>query len=414
MPTDREGARRPAPQSTSLPYLTGALLFLLACWFLVWAFCSRATPEVRRQTAAITQALERISEDYVEDVDLAVLYEGAMQGMVSALEDKYSTYLTSDQLQGVREETTGEYVGIGVRLAPYTQQTVIDEVLPGGPAMEAGVLAGDIITHVDGEDVGELGRGEVVDRVRGEPGTQVVLRISRAGVEEPLDLALTRRLVRAPNVSWRMVGDGIALVHVRMFDQDSAAEVEDALRELQDEGARAVILDLRGNPGGLVGEAIRMSDAFLSEGLVLGLRGRSDVPRPPVEADPEVALAADIPVVVLVNGGTASAAEIVAGGLQGNGRATVVGTRTVGKGSVTSVISLSDRSGLMLTVSRYQLAGGLVIEGTGIEPDVIAGEPPELPVGLSEEEFPEWVREQSARMRQEQLAAALNVLKGEG
>ena len=396
---------------TKLPVLTWTLLGLLFIWLVVWFFFQRPTTEERLQVASFARALREIEGTYVAEVDREALYRAAMASMVRSLGDKYSTYLSPAQMQRVGEETRGEFGGIGVLISPRTDRVLIEDVLPDGPAERAGLEPGDVITRVDGAEVAGLPLEEVVSILRGEPGTQVVVTVSRPDTEESLTFTLERDKVRAPNIRWEILEDQIALLRVRTFDRHTAGDLRKALDEMLDQGAAALIIDLRGNSGGLVKQAVLVCDMFLEEGLILALDGRTVQDEPPLEAKPGVAVERRVPVAVLVDRWTASAAEILAGTLQAHGRATVVGTRTVGKGAVTSVLEMPDESGVMLTVAHYRLEGGLVIEGNGVQPDVVVGELPEPPQDLKRPEALQWLREKRAAAREQQLAKAVEILK---
>jgi carboxyl-terminal processing protease len=399
-------------QSTHLPVLTWSLLALLLIWFLAWFFVYRPPAEERLRLRGFARALDAIPELYVEEVDQESLYQGALRGMVAALKDKYSVYLTRDQMQRVGEETKGEFAGIGVKLA-YPDARIVREVLPDGPAAQAGIEAGDVITHVDGTTIEGLPPGAIVDMVRGEAGTEVVLTLRRPPAEEAFTRTITRAKIRLPNVESRMLEEGIGLLSVAGFDGDSAEEVEGALKQLSAEGMKGLLVDLRGNSGGLIKQATLMCDMFLSEGLIVGLKSRNGPPEEPTEATPGVIVDPTVPVVVLVDRWTASAAEILAGCLQAHGRAQVVGTGTVGKGAVTTVLPLPDESGIMLTVSHYELEGGWIIEGRGIEPDEVVGELQAPPEHLERAKLRDWLLAQRDKADKEQLERAVEMLKAE-
>ncbi|MHC4479342.1 MAG: S41 family peptidase, partial [Planctomycetota bacterium] len=339
------------------------------------------------------------------------LYEAAMKGMVGSLEDRYSAYLTAEQLKRIGEETAGEFAGVGIVLRAADGRALVHRVLPGGPAEGAGVEAGDVITGVDGRDVSEEPLERIAAAVRGDAGDEVELTVLRPATGESLQFRLTRAIILVPNVESEMLEDGIGLVRVVGFDRNSAQEVGVALEELGAAGMKALVLDLRGNSGGLVKQATLVCDMFLSEGLIMGLRTRNGAAEPPAEAGPGMLIEETLPVAVLVDGGSASAAEIVAGALQAHERAAVVGTRTVGKGSVTTVLRLPDESGLILTVAHYVLEGGRLIEGKGIQPDVPAGELRAPPQGLDRPEATEWLLREREAAQEVQFQKAIALLK---
>ena len=404
----------PAPrkrQYTYLPFLTWSLLALLVAYFLVWFLFYRPSGEERLQTAAFSQALGLIPEAYVGQVDRAALYQGAMKGMVAALKDRYSWYLSPAQLTRLGEDTKGEFGGIGVVLTQSAGKVLVEEVLKDGPAARAGIEAGDLLARVDGEETAGLPLERIVSLVRGEVGSSVTLDLVRAATGQALTCTVVREAIRAPNVEHEMIEDHVGVLRVAAFDETCSEEVRQALLEMKDKGMEGLLLDLRGNSGGLVKQATQVCDMFLDSGRILAIKGRQEPPEPPVDATPGTVLPVTDPVVVLVDRRTASAAEIVAGTLQATGRGTVVGTRTVGKGAVTSVMRLSDGSGLLLTVAHYELADGRIIEGKGIQPDVAAGELPPLPEGLDERAAREWLHQEREKARKNQLDRGLQVLR---
>lgn len=391
-----------------LPYLTWTLLLLLFAWFLVWWFHYRPTEPEQKQLAAFRRAMRVIPAAYIYEVDQAELYHAAMHGMVASLEDKYSAYIPPRETKRIHEETEGEFGGIGVRVTGGDGEPVIVDVEDDGPARRAGVEAGDVIARVGEEPTAGRTLNDVVDRIRGKVGTTVDLTLRRAA-EETISVTLERERISFENVTWRMLEDGLAHLQVRSFDKNCSDKVEDALREILREDAVGLVLDVRGNPGGLMDQALRMSDLFLAGGEIVTLRSRErSVKR---EADTSVALPADVPAVVLVDDGTGSAAEILAGSLQANGRAVVVGTSTRGKGSVTELIDLRDGSAINLTIGRYVLSGGRLVEGRGIKPDVVAGRLPPRPRDGVEKER-EWL-EKYEQSKKEQLTRAVQILKEE-
>lgn len=393
-----------------LPYLTSFLLMLLLAWFLVWVFYYRPTTREQLMVASFSHALDFMSRVYVDEVDQAELYQAAMKGMVQSLGDKHSAYLSPAQMGRLNVETKGEFGGIGVTVRQKNGLPLVVEVHEDCPAWRAGIQTGDFITHVDGEDINGLSFDKVIDVIRGNVGTDVELQLLRPAAEETFTVTLTREKISLPNVEWKMLADGIAWLRVASFDLDLAKRVEEALGELTDEGAQGLILDLRGNAGGVVDQAILVSDMFLTEGLIFSQKSRHPKLAKPVDASAPTGIDATVPVVVLVDEGTASSAEIVAGALQANGRATLVGANTVGKGAVSKVLELPDGSGLALIVSYYELAGGQIIEGDGLHPDVVVGRMPPYPEDGDPDKVDAW-RELYAKGKEEQLQKAVEVLR---
>ncbi len=402
--------QRPARRYAYLPYLTWSLLLLLFSWFLIWLLIYRPTTQEQRMVASFAYALRYIPKAYVEQVDEAKLHQAAMEGMVQSLGDRHSAYLTPEQMRFLDVETRGEFGGIGVTVMQKDGLPLVTEVQEDGPASRAGIQAGDLITHAGGRDLGELSLDKAIDLIRGKVGTEVEIGLLRPATKERFVRKLTREKISLPNVQWEMLEDGIGKLRLLLFDESAADKMEDALRELNEHGMRALILDLRGNNGGLVDQAIRVCDMFLSKGEILSQKTRHKQLRKTREASPSVRVAQDVPIVVLVDGGTASSAEIVAGALQANGRATLAGAKTVGKGSVNEVVSLPDGSGLSIIVSYYELAGGRVIEGQGLEPDVVVGEMPPLAKEPGPQDVEAW-RKLYAESKEEQLRKAVEILR---
>jgi carboxyl-terminal processing protease len=314
-------------------------------------------------------------------------------------------------LARLREETKGEFGGIGVVLSATDTLPVVEEVIKDGPAAKAGIEAGDVLTTLDGEDVKGLPLEKLSSVIRGKPGTTLTLEATRGSKAEKLTFTVIREIIRVPDVKSEMLADGIGLVRVMAFDENAADDMRSALAELVKTGLKGLIIDVRGNPGGLVKQATEICDMFLNSGRIISLKGRDARPEPPVDATRGVVVPDTVPIVVLVDHGTASASEILSGALQANGRATVVGTGTVGKGAVTGILALPDGSGVVMTVAHYELAGGEVIQEKGIKPDVAVGELPSPPKGLEPAKAQEWYREQREKARKEQLDRAVAILK---
>jgi carboxyl-terminal processing protease len=411
MATEPETTRRPADQSPSyLPYLTWTLLGLLCLWGVLWFLFYRPSREERLRIEAIQSALTYIPESYIKKVDETELYRAAIKGMIQSLGDKYSAYLTPQEEQRVLEQTRGEFVGIGVTITRSDSLPLIVDVQQDGPAGRAGVERGDVIVQVDGKEVKDLPLDQVAAMIRGDAGTRVTLALRRASQPALLTMELTRKKISLPNVKWEMREEGIALLGLASFDGKAAREVKEALEAINQKSPKGLILDLRNNGGGLVDQAVAICDMLLERGLILTMKGEHVVPGKSIEASGKPILGSSVPMVVLVDEGTASAAEITSGALQANRRATVIGANTVGKGSVTDVMSLPDGSGLILTVAHYELAGGKAVEGEGIIPDQVVGRMPSYPAEAKSEEVKAWL-ESYQQAKAEQLQAAVEFLK---
>lgn len=347
----------------------------------------------RESLALYADALEVVREDYVdqEAINPEKQTYGAIDGMLSTLGDKRHTrFLTPEEREQNDAGLSGTYVGIGVQLEEEGGQVVVSSPIEGSPAEEAGVRSGDVIVAVDGEDVTGEDTAGIVSEVKGEEGTSVGLTILRDGQRRTFDLE--RAQIESPAVSWaRVPSTDVALVAFSTFSDDSAGELGRAFEEARAAGARRFVLDLRENPGGRLDQAVEAAGFFLEPGSVAYVRDDADG-REPVEVEGDPGLT-DAPLVVLVNDGSASSSEILAGALRDNDRATVVGETTYGTGTVLSEYVLDDGSSILLGVAEWQTPDGDFIRETGIEPDVEAsleeGDEPVAPDdlgGLSREE----------------------------
>ncbi len=387
-----------------LPVLTWTLLAMMFVYLVVWFLFYRPTEQEELQVSSFREALRFIDSSYVRDVDREEVYRAAMRGMVRSLKDRYSYYLSPAERRRMNEATEGEYAGIGVRVGRRNGTYIIEEVFENGPAAASGMREGDILTHVDDEEASVMGAEELVSRIRGEPGSEVRLGIKRPPEGELIAFSVERQRIDVPNVRWLFLEEGIARLRIESFDKNVADEVSDALKVLAARGLHGLVLDLRGNGGGVMSQAVRICDMVLSDGLILSLTGR-EVPADTREvAHARTLIEDDVPVAVLVDRFTASAAEIVAGALQANGRAIVVGTGTVGKGSVTTLRRLPDGSGIVITIALYELANGTRIEAEGVRPDIIVGELQPFPAE-DLEKADEWHEARHAAMLQQQEAA---------
>lgn len=319
----------------------------------------------------LAEVLERVKRDYVEDVDDHVLIEGAIRGMIASL-DPYSSFLDPGQFEDIQVTTRGSYSGVGIEVTTRDGMLEIIAPMDDTPATSAGLLPGDIIASIDGETVSRENLAEMTGRLRGEAGTTVRLGISRADSEALIDYDIVRARILVSSVRARLLEPDYAYVRIAVFSESTGKDLNRAIRRLRRTNGgvlKGVVLDLRNNPGGVLDAAADVADAFLEEGLIVSGDGRVDDARFTMSAAPgDVSDGAAL--VVLVNAGSASASEIVAGALRDHGRATIVGNTTFGKGSVQTVMPLSDGRALKLTTSRYFTPSGESIHETGITPDI--------------------------------------------
>ena len=320
---------------------------------------------------------ERIRGQYVEEVDAADLIEAAIDGMLSSL-DPHSSYLSPEDAADMRVQTRGEFGGLGIEVTQEEGFVKVVSPIDDTPADEAGIEAGDFITHVDGDSVLGLSLDEAVGMMRGVVGSEIVITVVREGEDEPFDVTIIRDTIKLTAVRTRVEGESVVL-RVTTFNDQTYSNLEAGI-EKQIKAAGGIdlvngfILDLRNNPGGLLTQAIRVSDAFLDKGEIVSTRGRD-----PENGDRHNATVGDLaqqkPLVVLINGGSASASEIVAGALQDHRRAIVVGTKSFGKGSVQTVMPMRGSGAMKLTTARYYTPSGRSIQALGISPDIIVEQP---------------------------------------
>lgn len=320
---------------------------------------------------------ERIRGQYVEQVDAGELIEAAINGMLSSL-DPHSSYLSPEDAADMRVQTRGEFGGLGIEVTQEEGFVKVVSPIDGTPADTAGIEAGDFITHVDGDSVLGLTLDEAVGMMRGVVGSEIVITVVREGETEPFDVKIIRDTIKLTAVRTRIEGQSVVL-RVTTFSDQTYANLEDGLvRQVESAGGidqvNGFVLDLRNNPGGLLTQAIRVSDAFLDKGEIVSTRGRN-----PEEGDRHNATLGDLaqqkPLVVLINGGSASASEIVAGALQDHRRAIVIGTKSFGKGSVQTVMQMRGNGAMKLTTARYYTPSGRSIQALGISPDIVVEQP---------------------------------------
>ncbi len=362
----------------------------------------------------LAEVLERVRQEYVEQVDDHQLIESAVRGMVMDL-DPHSQFLDVDQFNEIRISTTGNYTGVGLEVS--MQDGIVRVVAPidGSPAARAGIRSGDVLLSIDGMPVHERSVADTVMRMRGRPGTPVEITMQRDGVEEPISHSLVRSHVQVRSVRAEMVAPDYGYLRITHFSETTYRDVRKAVTRLRRESRgelEGMVLDLRNNPGGVLEAAIEVADGFLDAGVIVMASGRSRDANFRHEAR-QGDLIDGARMIVLVNAGSASASEIVAGALQDHGRARVVGTRTFGKGSVQTVMPLSNGRAIKLTTSRYFTPSGASIQDSGIEPDILLDDVSQRDLlALSTKEH--LTDPGQALLRGDrQLSAALSVLRDE-
>lgn len=323
-----------------------------------------------KELQLFADTFDAIRRGYVEDVSDADLFEMAVKGMLTSL-DPHSAYLTDDDYDNLQESTEGQFTGLGIEIGYRGGFIAIVTPIDGSPAIDAGLQAGDVILKIDGTSTQGMSTSESSTFMRGPEGTDVVLEIGRAGESQPFDVVVTRGVIDVPSVRARELDEGYWLIRVSRFQRDSGREVTEAVQAaLEKNTIKGLIIDVRNNPGGVMNASVEMASNFLDGGLVVYTKGRHPESMNTYNAEPGE-LIADVPIVVLVNGGSASASEIVAGALQDRGRAVIMGTQSFGKGSVQTVLPVSETKALKLTTSLYYTPSGRSIQAEGIIPDVV-------------------------------------------
>jgi carboxyl-terminal processing protease len=348
----------------------GVALGCVLC--LVGPALARNGDATYRKLRVFTQVLNHVEQSYVEPVTVESLVHGAVSGMLATL-DPHTIFMPPEEYRKMKEDTAGEFGGLGMEIEERDGFIVVVAPIAGAPADRAGILAGDRLVGVDGQPLLGAHLQDAWKLLRGLAGTKVVVRVKRASWPEPKDVALVRERVRLESVEGRLLEAGVGYVQIKGFQEKTGKELRAMLLSLAGRagpgGLAGLVLDLRNNPGGLLEEAAAVADEFLLEGDIVTTQGRAPAQGSRLKAHPKDTQPG-YPVVVLVNEGTASASEIVAGALQDHGRALVMGLPTFGKGSVQTLIELEDGSGLKLTVARYFTPLGRCIQGQGITPDV--------------------------------------------
>jgi len=360
---------------------------------------AESNTSVYEQLDLFGDIFERIRSNYVEEVDDRELIEAAINGMLTSL-DPHSSYLSPEAAQRMRVSTTGEFGGLGIEVTQEEGWVKVVSPMDGTPAEAAGILAGDFITAVDGESVLGLTLDEAVRLMRGPVGAEIIVTVVREGEPEPFDVSIIRDTIKLTAVRGRTEGNAVVM-RITTFNEQTFPNLRDGMKEQVEaaggfENVDGIVLDLRNNPGGLLSQAVYVSDAFLDAGEIVSTRGREPADGDRFNASPGD-LAEGKPIVVLINGGSASASEIVAGALQDHRRAIVIGTNSFGKGSVQTVVPLSQDGAMRLTTARYYTPSGRSIQSLGISPDIIVEQP--RPSDETEEEAEERTQRSEAGLR---------------
>ncbi|MCH9844675.1 MAG: S41 family peptidase [Alphaproteobacteria bacterium] len=350
------------------------LLLLLSFSSPIQNTYAQSDKDTAKLLDAFGEAFELIKRDYVNEVDDKELIEAAIAGMLASL-DPHSGYLNAESLKEFKTSTSGQFGGLGMEVTQEQGFVKVITPLDDTPASRAGVLAGDIITHLNGESVQGLTLAESVEQMRGKPGTKIIISIFREG-QEPFDLTLKREIIKLRSVRSDIIGD-IGYIRITNFSGNTTSELTKQVRDMRRKATKdktpllGFVLDLRNNPGGLLQQAITVTDAFLEQGEIVSTRGRNNSNSSRAQAK-RGDITDGMPLVVLINNGSASASEIVAGALQDHKRAIIVGTQSFGKGSVQNIFGLrkSSEAAVKLTVQRYYTPSGTSIQGTGIKPDI--------------------------------------------
>ena len=344
--------------------------------------------KIYRQLDLFGEVFDRVRREYVEKPDTEKLIESAISGMLKSL-DPHSSYLNAKNYREMLVNIRGEFGGLGIEVTMENGVVKVVSPIDDTPAARAGIMAGDLIIKIDGKPVKGMTLGQAVEKMRGKVGTPITITVLRKGRKEPFDVKIVRDIIRIRSVKWSIEGGDIGYIRITSFNEQTEPKLKEAMKEIEKklgDKLKGFIIDLRNNPGGLLDQAVAVSDAFLDKGEIVSVRGRNDAKR--WDATPGD-LARGKPVVVLINGGSASASEIVAGALQDHKRAVLIGTRSFGKGSVQKIIPLlPDRGAIRLTTERYYTPSGRSIQARGIMPDHIV-----------EQELPDELKDKADQLR---------------
>ncbi len=353
-----------------------SVIVILGLFVVFWpssdSKLSAKEKNIYKEIKTFNEVLDMVQKNYVEQVDSSMLIQGAINGMIKTL-DPHSSFMTPEVYKGLEEETQGHFGGLGIEITLVKDVLTVVSPIEDTPAYKAGVKAGDQIIKIDGKSTKDISIVEAVKKLRGKKGTKVTITIMRESMIKPQNIVLTRAEIQVKSIKTKTFDNNIGYIRISSFNEQTAADLRKALADVKAKSnpMQGLVLDLRNDPGGLLNQAIEVSDMFLRSGVIVSTRGRTKSMETKIQARDDGVREVTVPMVVLVNEGTASAAEIVAGALQDNGRALIVGTQTFGKASVQTVIRLEDGSALKLTTARYYTPKGRSIQAEGIKPDLI-------------------------------------------
>ena len=359
------------------PYLIVLLFVAVVFGFIAGATTVSmvdAKPTDKYEKLSIfTKVMHLLETTYVEEVDVKKLVYGGIKGMLEEL-DPHSAFLAPDDYKEMKESTTGEFGGVGIEITKKDNIITVISPIEDTPAWDAGLKSMDKIIKINDESTAEMELQAAVSKMRGSPGTKVKLTILREGKSKPLEFSIVRRIIKIVSVKSMLLPDDYAYLRISVFNESTANDLKKALTKLEKEAKskklNGILLDLRNNPGGLLDQAVGVSDLFLNKGVIVSVKGRDKEKKITEYAKPNNLVSETIPMVVLVNQASASASEIVAGALQDNKRAVIIGQKTFGKGSVQTLVELDDKSAIKYTIALYYTPSGRSIQAKGIEPDV--------------------------------------------
>ena len=365
--------------------LKGLKIFLIAALFaaVIFGFIAGATTvsmvdakstDKYEKLSLFTKVMHLLETTYVEEVDVKKLIYGGIKGMLQEL-DPHSAFLDPNDYKEMKESTTGEFGGVGIEITKKENIITIISPIEDTPAWEAGLKSMDKIIKINDESTAEMDLQAAVSKMRGSPGTKVKLTILREGKQKPIDFTIIRKIIKIVSVKSMMLPDDYAYIRISTFNESTVNDLKKALTKLEKSTTKGkkmngILLDLRNNPGGLLDQAVGVADLFLASGVIVSVQGRDKDKKIVEYAKPNNLDSETVPMVVLVNQASASAAEIVAGALQDNKRAVVIGQKTFGKGSVQTLVELDDKSAIKYTIALYYTPSGKSIQAKGIEPDV--------------------------------------------